>query len=423
MRTLLKTPAGKRFATAAFLLAAFVYFVFAAREFLAAKFAAKDSLRGVEIAIRLEPGDADYRYQLGRYYWFVQRSAENAIAPYQAAIRLNPFEARSWFDLAAIYQYLGNVPLQENALQHAVEEDPSTPNVAWEAANLYAVQGETQQALKEFRVVLKNDPYRPPAALAICWRIDPDIHGLLQDVVPADPKVYSWFLEYLVSKKESGPAASVWAAMAKLEEPIERRYLFAYMQFLITTKDVDQAQLVWRQGADLAELTAYQPSASNLVANGDFSLNVLNAGFDWFYRQSQDVSLALDPTQPHTGNRSLRIILDSRGLEDCGIQHLVPVQPNTRYDFSANFRAEGTDGAGGPRFVLQDLYTTTPYFASDTFTDADFWKSIGGTFTTGPDTKLLLLRLQRFPAGSPIKGTYWIDGVRVIASGSSEAKH
>ena len=48
MRTLLKTPAGKRFATAAFLLAAFVYFVFAAREFLAAKFAAKDSLRGVE---------------------------------------------------------------------------------------------------------------------------------------------------------------------------------------------------------------------------------------------------------------------------------------------------------------------------------------------------------------------------------------
>ena len=73
--------------------------------------------------------------------------------------------------------------------------------------------------------------------------------------------------------------------------------------------------------------------------------------------------------------------------------------------------------------MLQDLYTTTPYFASDTFTDADFWKSIGGTFTTGPDTKLLLLRLQRFPAGSPIKGTYWIDGVRVIASGSSEAKH
>ena len=44
------------------------------------------------------------------------------------------------------------------------------------------------------------------------------------------------------------------------------------------------------------------------------------AVFDWLYRQSPDVSLALDPTQPHTGNRSLRIVFDSRGFEDAGIQ-------------------------------------------------------------------------------------------------------
>ena len=65
--------------------------------------------------------------------------------------------------------------------------------------------------------------------------------------------------------------------MAKLEEPIERRYLFAYMQFLITTNTWTKHSLFWRQGADLAELTAYQPSASNLVANGDFSLNVISS--------------------------------------------------------------------------------------------------------------------------------------------------
>jgi tetratricopeptide (TPR) repeat protein len=166
MRSLLNSSVGKLVISATVLLTVLCYLTLASREFLAAYFAAKKNLRGVQIAIRLEPGDADYRYQLGRYYWFVQRTADAAIPPYQAAIRLNPFEARSWFDLAAIYQYLSDAGRQENALQHAVEEDPTTPDVAWEAANLYAVQGQTDQALKEFRVVLENDPYRP---WSICY--------------------------------------------------------------------------------------------------------------------------------------------------------------------------------------------------------------------------------------------------------------
>ena len=186
---------------------------------------------------------------------------------------------------------------------------------------------------------------------------------------------------------------------------------------LVTVKEVDQARLVWQQGArPSTKLSSYQPSsAQNLIVNGDFSLDVLNGGFDWFYRQWQDVSMALDPTQPHSGNRSLRIILDSRALDDCGLQHLVPVQPNTKYHFSANYKSAEREGAGGPRFVLQDIYTGTEFFATDTFADADFWKNVGGEFSTGPDTKLLLLRLQRFPARSPIKGTYWIDDVRMSA--------
>jgi hypothetical protein len=60
------------------------------------------------------------------------------------------------------------------------------------------------------------------------------------------------------------------------------------------------------------------------------------------------------------------------------------------------------------------LYTETTFFASDELKDADFWKEVGGTFTTGPDTKLLLLRIQREPPGMPIKGKLWIDSVRLV---------
>jgi hypothetical protein len=415
MRSLLQSAVGKLVVSATFLVATAGYLTLATREFMAAHFAARNDLQGLQRAIRLEPDNAEYRYLLGRYFWFVQRAPEAAIAPYQAAIRLNPFEARAWFDLAAVYQFLGDATRQQDALQHAIEEDPSTPDVAWEAANMYLVQGETDKALKEFRVVLESDPYRPPSALAICWRIDPDVDALLRNAVPPLPGVYSSFLEFLTSRKETAAAAKVWAAMAQLGQPVERRYTFEYLRYLVTQQEVDQARLVWQQAAGLSQLSAYQPTTDNLVVNGDFSLDVLNAGFDWFYRQSEDVSLALDPTQPHTGNRSLRMVFDSRGIEDVGIQHLIAVQPNTMYDFSANFRSEDVKGAGGPRFVVQDLYSGTPYFSSDTLTDAGFWKSVSGDFTTGPNTKLLLLRLQRFPTGLPIQGTVWIDGVHLAA--------
>lgn len=406
---------GKLLVAAALLLAIAGYTVLAFRQFLAAHFATKEDLRSLQLAVRLEPGNAEYHYLLGRYFWFVERSANAAIEPYQAAIRLNPFEARAWFDLAAVYQNLGDSAHQEDAMEHAIEEDPSTPDVAWEAANLYVVQGEMDKALKEFHVVLANDPYRPPAALTICWRIDPDIDALLRDVVPPQPRVYSWFLALLLSKKETSAAAKVWAAMAQLGQPVERRYVFEYMDYLFLKKEVDQARLVWQQAGSLAQLSAYQPSPGNLIANGDFGLDVINGGFDWVYRTSPDVSLALDPTQPHTGNRTLRVVLDSRGLDDIGLQHMVAVQPNTEYEFSANFREEDLEGAGGPRFVLQDLYSGNVFFASDPMEDAGFWKTVSGDFTTAADTKLLLLRLQRFPAGDPIKGTVWIDAVRLTA--------
>ncbi len=126
----------------------------------------------------------------------------------------------------------------------------------------------------------------------------------------------------------------------------------------------------------LSDLSAYQPSPANLVVNGNFNLDVLNGGFDWLYQQSKDVSLALDPTQSHEGHRSLLITLDARSIEDAGIRQLVPVNPNTGYDFSAYFKASDMAGAGGLRFAIQDLYQENYLFTSDYLKDVDFWKEI-----------------------------------------------
>jgi hypothetical protein len=355
---------------------------------------------------------------LGRYFWVVDRNPESAAAAYRDAVNLNPHQARSWLDLAAVYQFLGDTRGQLDALEHAVFADPTTPDVAWEAANLYAVEGETDKALKEFRVVLQNDPYMPPEALQLCWRIQPDVDLLLRDVVPRMASIYSSFLEFLISKKETAAAAKVWAQLAQLHQPVDKRSLFQYINYLVLDQQADQARIVWQQAADPCDIAGYEPTSQNLVVNGDFSLPVLNGGFDWRYLQTPDVSLALDPTQFHGGNRSLSLTFDSRGIEDAGIRQLIPVLPNTGYEFSAFFKADSIAGAGGPRFAIQDPYTAKTYLTSDELKDADFWKRVGGEFVTGPDTKLLVLRIQRVPAGNAIKGRLWIDGIRLVRKSS-----
>jgi len=413
MQIALHSPARKIIFLGACLSLTAVYVGLTARAFVADRLSQQLDFASLQMAARLAPGNAEYQYRLGRYFLQTQDSPETAEPFLKSAVALNSHNASYWFELSRAYQRLASPDQQKDALQHAIAADPSTPDVAWDAANLYWSWGETDRALQEFRVVLENDPYLPAAALDRCWRIKPDVNALLQDVVPPRADTYSTFLDFLISRNEPAAAASVWTQIVQIQQPIEMRYVFDYVRYLIERREVGQAHQAWRQAASLCDLLGYQPSPENLVVNGDFSQPVLNGGFDWRYEKLSDVSLALDPTESHSGHRSLSIIFDSRGIEDAGIRQLVPVEPNTKYEFSAYFKSEGPEGAGGPRFLLQDQFTATDYFASEELKDADFWKQVSGTFNTGPNTKLLILRIQRVPAGNAIRGKLWIDGVRL----------
>jgi len=399
----------------AILLAGYLWF--AGRQFGAAVFSERPDLASLRRATRWQPGNADYHDRLGRYFFLIERSPEAAAESYRTAVTLNPFDAHYWFDLAAAYQWLGNTAQQGAALEQALAADSSTPDLAWEAANFYLVQGESEKALHEFRVVMENEASMIPPALALCWRIKPDIDVLLRDAVPPTPMAYANLLDFLVSKKETPAAARVWTQLVQLQKPVTHALAFLYIRYLVSQHDVDQARLVWQQCATLCGLAAYQPSPENLIINSDFSLNVLNGGFDWQYHQSKEVALALDPTQAHNGHRSLLITFDARAADDAGIGQLIPVKPSTTYDFSAFFKAGDVQGAGGPRFIVQDLYNEATYFSSDELKNADFWKEVSGNFTTRADTKILLLHIKRDPPGMPIRGKLWIDAVHLSEAG------
>jgi Tfp pilus assembly protein PilF len=416
MRIPLQSPIRRVLLFGSSLLLTLTYIGFAATQYLATYFSERPDLVDLQRAVELAPGNAEYDYRLGRYLSLVAMSPAEAAQRYQSAVSLDPHRARYWFGLATAYQILGESGNQMNALERAIQSDPRTPEVAWQAANLYLVQGETAKAMHEFRVVLENDPYLTGAALQLCWRANPDSDALLRDVLPPMPNVYSSFLNFLISKKQSAAAAKVWTRLVQLRQPVEAQNVFDYVRYLIQEREVAQARETWRQATAICDLSSYQPSPASLVVNGDFSLPILNGGFDWQYEKPAGVSFALDPTESHLGIHSLLISFSGEATDDVGLRQLVPVEPNTRYDFSAYFKAPHMDGAGGAKFFIQDPYSGNALFMSDDLKNADVWKQVSGTFASGPDTKLLVVRLQRVPAGSPIRGNLWIDGVRLVAA-------
>jgi tetratricopeptide (TPR) repeat protein len=417
----------------------------AATQFAAYWFGSHADLTSLNRAARLDPGNADYRNRLGRYYDIVSRDPAAAVAQYKKAVGLNPHSARYWFDLASVYQVLGDISGQTNSLERAIAAEPTKPDVAWTAANFYLVQGENEKALREFRVVLANDATLAAAAIQYCWRIEPDVDLLLRDIVPPSGDAYGAFLTYLQidtahllrevaqlnketdtasqteiqdklaqAAKETAATFKVWNAWMQSRQPFERRQAFDYFRFLIERKEVDQAVLVWQHTVSHFGYSSYYlPSSGNLIVNGGFSLDPLNAGLDWQFQKQGGVELTLDPTTFHSGQRSFMITFDGPGISDAGVGQLIPVQPNTAYNFSAYYKTSEQQGAGGPHFTIQDVYSKAIYYESEELKEAGFWKSADGEFTTSPDCKLVILHVRRLPEHSPIRGKLWIDDLRL----------
>jgi tetratricopeptide (TPR) repeat protein len=415
MEIFLNSASRKRLVITGAAVLCLLYVFLAARLFVASVFAEKPEFSSLQRAARLDPGNAEYRNHLGRYYALVESNPAAAIEPFRAAVERNPLSARYWFDLASAYQVLGDISNQTQALEHAIAADPTTPDVAWEAANFYLVQGDNQKALHEFRVVLQNDPSLANLAIQLCWRVNPDVDSLLRDVVPPRSAAYIAFLDLLMVKQETAATAKVWAALMVSPETFEQRHVYDYFQYLLNHKDVDEARLVWQQAAPRFGLSSYLATRRNLIVNGDFGLEILNGGFDWQYQKQSSVTLTIDPSDFHGGHRSLLVAFDGPGVTDAGIRQFIAVQPNTPYQFSAYYKNGELEGAGGPHFTIQDAYSQAVLYDSDELKEAGFWKSATGEFTTGDDCKLLLLHIRRLPEGSPIRGKLWVDDFRLVA--------
>jgi len=415
MRIELRSPLRRFGFAGACLIVIGSYLVFAGRAYFAAHLAAKSDLPNIQRAIGLEPSNAEYPALLGGFLILSGGSPEEAIANFRKAVDLNPYDAHYWLDLAGVYQVAGRSNEQIQSVEQAVIADPTTPNVAWVAANLFLVQGNLGKALPHFRTVLANDPDSVDDALRLCWRASGDTNQIFEQALPRRSDIYLRFLNLLVSKQELAPAESAWDHLIGLQQTFPPKLAFPYFRLLIGKQEITAATSAWQQLAQVdQEMQPYLPSRENLIVNGGFEENLLNGGFDWWYEPNPHAALALDTDQFYGGTRSLSVTFDGRNTPEVGIIQFIPVKPETDYAFSAESRTQDIDSASGPRFAIADAYTNSSYVLTDDLLGTNPWHKQQARFRTGPTTNLLFLKVIRQPASPLIRGKLWIDDVRLV---------
>jgi tetratricopeptide (TPR) repeat protein len=338
-----------------------------------------------------------------------------AVPEFNAAVDLNPYAARYWVDLANAYMVAGRTSEQRGSLERAVLAEPTTPDVAWEAANFFLLQGDREKALHNFRVVLANDPGKVERAIQLCWRAAGDPNVVLDRALPPRPDLYFSFLNLLMQNQNAVAAETVWNRLVALKQPFSIQLAFPYIRFLLMQREVRAAQNAWQQLASVSQaLAPYLPTGTNLIVNAGFEQKILDGGFDWLYRPNPHVNLTIDTSDFHTGARSLSIAFDGQNPPDTGIFQFVPVKPNTDYAFSAAYRTEDILTASGPRFSVTDAYTGAFYVLTDDFLGTHSWQLQQAQFRTGPGTELLLLTVTRQPGSPLIRGKMWIDDFELV---------
>jgi len=393
---------------------AVLYSYFAIRGYRSFALSAQNNRSALERAINLEPRNAAAFDLLCRHLRDAESNPAVALPYCRESVRLDRYDSENWLDLAETLYETGDSQQEQKAIEQALAVDPKTPQVAWNAANLYLLQGEVEPAVGLFGAVLRGDPSLSLLTLKTSWRTLGKVDPILR-MLPPNSDIYLQFLGFLVAQNQQESAAQVWQRLIDLNTEINYRNALFYVDKLLTWKEISQANEAWEQlGERSPGFKAYQRSEQNLVVNGSFENEILNAAFGWRIA-SRGTTVGASDEAEKDGQHSM-LILYGTPVVDSGLSQVIPVEPNATYTATAWVKSEDLQTANGPRLAVYDAYSGASFGASEPTSYTTDWRIVQTQFTTGRDTRLVSLRFSRDRQDTVIRGRLWVDDVTLQQS-------
>jgi len=405
-------------------VAAFVVLiVWVGKACLAEMLANRPTISNLERAVKLDPSDAEYLLRLGSLYEYSPTDVQSAKAEesFRRAAQLDPHDPQNWLDLAAALQLQGRVGEAEACRRRVDLLAPNLPAFQWPIANSYLLQGNTDEALRHFRLVLAGTQQYDGNVFSLAWKATDDAGKILEELIPERVTTEFSYLDFLLAQHRLDDAQAVWKRILSDREEFAATDASAYIDSLILAHRPADAYQVWTDLQKKGLIRSWSsPSETNLIANGDFEDELLNFGFAWRVNPIEGIYAGLDTSNYHSPSHSMLVQFSGKDNVDYGsVFQYVKATPGQAYHLKAVMRTEGITTDSGPRLEVLDAYNPA---ALDQLTDdltgsTDAWTPLLLDFVAGPKTELLLVRLRRVPSrklDNLISGKVWLDDVQLV---------
>ena len=338
-----------------------------------------------------------------------------AIAEYEKTVSLSPNDYRFWMTLGTAYEQAGSPDKAEQALKRAVALAPSYAYPHWYLGNLLLRNARYDEAFAELRLASQADPEFRPQQFNLVWAIySDDPEGLKNAVGPA-AETRAAFAFYLLSQKHYEQGFHLWDSLSIEEKKANIASAQKIIMSLITDFKFHDALKVWN---DIAP-EKYRTEVGYVFDGGfeEASEYGSETVFGWQVIGAPQVGIGIDAGRSHDGMRSLRFVFDVRAnVETVNVYQLVPIQPQTAYDFEGYVSTDKLTTAGAPQIDIVDPTDNSVMVSSPMApTGTNSWSRISLSFKTGAKTEAVVIKVVRFPCVNketpvcPIFGTVWYD--------------
>ena len=338
-------------------------------------------------------------------------------AEYEEAVRLSPNDYRLWMALGLALEQLGDTKRGEEALRQATLLAPSYVYPHWYLGNLLLRTGRYDEGFAELRRASDADPEFRPQLFNLAWQLHNEDFDALKIAVGSTAEARAGLALYLLGQQRIDDGLRLWNTLNESEKRANRAAGLSVVNSLVTYQRFHDAMRVWNE---LAPGESSRASTERIM-DGGFEDDIAygpDQVFGWQVKQVNQMQIGIDPSHAHTGVRSLRLLFQVRShLESISVSQLIPVFPNTQYDFEYYVKTEKLQSGSTPVIQVLEATDNSVLASSEPAGTGDNdWKRVALSFKTGTKSQAVVVRTMREGCGDtpvcPIFGMVWYDDFR-----------
>lgn len=375
-----------------------------------------NQLETARMAVSWAPNDPLPHWRLGKLLQnnFPSDQIPLAVAEYEKAVSLSPHDYRFWMDFGAALEQAGDSEKAEKAMRKAVGLAPSYSYPSWHLGNLLLRQGRYPEAFAELHRASEANQELRPQLFNLAWQVNKDDFEALLTSIGKGSETRAQFSQYLFSRGRFEEGLRVWNTVTESERKLNHSAATSMVETLIKAKHYHQALEIWNS---VTTNPAAHAEPGNII-DGSFEQNVgqvPGGTFGWQHQSVSQAQAGIDSNLARTGDKSFRIIFQVRShLEALNVSQLVPVLPDTQYDFEYYIKTDKLVSAATPVVVIVDTIDDSTLAASEAAPNGNNdWQRISLSFKTGGKSEAVRLKITPTSCADnsvcPIFGTVWYD--------------